>query len=120
MHPGDGAAGLEPARTLGAVDPLPVLVALAVMLLVACAPAGEAPTEDATTVASPAGSPTPASPEAATAARSLHLIGCDPVDPEVEIVCEAYDLVRRHYVDRVPDQDLARAAARGRDRSIST
>jgi carboxyl-terminal processing protease len=85
----------------------------AVMLLVACAPAGEAPTEDATTVASPAGSPTPASPEAATAARSLHLIGCDPVDPEVEIVCEAYDLVRRHYVDRVPDQDLARAAARG-------
>ena len=65
----------------------------AVMLLVACAPAGEAPTEDATTVASPAGSPTPASPEAATAARSLHLIGCDPVDPEVEIVCEAYDLV---------------------------
>jgi carboxyl-terminal processing protease len=45
--------------------------------------------------------------------RSLKLVGCDPVDPDVEIVCEAYDLVRRHYVDQVTDAELAEAAARG-------
>jgi C-terminal peptidase prc len=45
--------------------------------------------------------------------RPMRLVGCDPVDPDVEIVCEAYDLVRRHYVDEVSDEDLARAATRG-------
>ena len=28
-------------------------------------------------------------------------------------MCEAYNLVRRHYVDQVTDEELARAAARG-------
>jgi carboxyl-terminal processing protease len=41
------------------------------------------------------------------------MVGCDPADSEVEIVCEAYDLVRRHYVDDVSDQDLAEAASLG-------
>lgn len=48
-----------------------------------------------------------------TPGRPLRLIGCDPADPEVEIVCETYDLVHRHYVDEVSDADLARAAERG-------
>ena len=43
----------------------------------------------------------------------MRLVGCDAVDAEVEIVCEAYDLVRRHYVDEISDVELARAAARG-------
>jgi carboxyl-terminal processing protease len=41
------------------------------------------------------------------------MVGCDPADSEVEIVCEAYDLVRRHYVDDVSDEDLAEAASLG-------
>jgi carboxyl-terminal processing protease len=43
----------------------------------------------------------------------MRLVGCDAVEAEVEIVCEAYDLVRRHYVDEISDVELARAAARG-------
>ena len=45
--------------------------------------------------------------------RPLRLVGCDPADPEVEIVCETYDLVHRHYVDEVSDEALARAADLG-------
>jgi carboxyl-terminal processing protease len=41
------------------------------------------------------------------------MVGCDPADSEVEIVCEAYDLVRRHYVDDISDEDLAEAASLG-------
>jgi carboxyl-terminal processing protease len=41
------------------------------------------------------------------------MVGCDPADSDVEIVCEAYDLVRRHYVDDISDQDLAEAASLG-------
>ncbi|HVR80404.1 MAG TPA: S41 family peptidase [Acidimicrobiia bacterium] len=47
------------------------------------------------------------------ASRTVRMVGCDPADSEVEIVCEAYDLVRRHYVDDVSDQDLAEAASLG-------
>jgi len=45
--------------------------------------------------------------------RPLHLVGCDPADPDVEIVCEAYELINRHYVDEISDQTLADAALRG-------
>ena len=31
----------------------------------------------------------------------------------MEIVCQAYDLIQRNYVDQVSDTDLAEAAARG-------
>ena len=87
-------------------------VTAAIALLTACTPA--------TDTASSAGPSSPVTTEAAIAgsttvpeARQLQLVGCDPVDPDVEIVCEAYDLVRRHYVDEVSDEELARAAARG-------
>ncbi len=65
------------------------------------------------------GSPAPIDPRSAStstapeAERPLRLVGCDPADPDVEIVCEAYDLIQRHYVDPVSDQELAAAAARG-------
>lgn len=96
--------------------------ALAVVaLLAACTPAGETTSPEqarppvATTEAVLDEPGTAADSGTAPAERPLHLIGCDPVDPEVEIVCEAYDLVRRHYVDQVSDEELARAAARGLD-----
>jgi carboxyl-terminal processing protease len=47
------------------------------------------------------------------AGRSLRMVGCDPAEEEVEIVCEAYQLVRQHYVDQISDTDLAAAASRG-------
>jgi len=43
----------------------------------------------------------------------MRLVGCEAVDPDAEIVCEAYDLVRRHYVDEISDEDLALAATLG-------
>jgi len=63
-------------------------------------------------------SPTTSAPETPSTtveggSRTVRMVGCDPADSEVEIVCEAYDLVRRHYVDDVSDQDLAEAASLG-------
>jgi len=79
-------------------------------LLAACRPAEEAVPTTSGPVTTEAGAP------ASTAAgenRPLRLVGCDPADPEVEIVCETYDLVHRHYVDEVSDEALARAADLG-------
>lgn len=45
--------------------------------------------------------------------RPVRLVGCDPAEEEVEIVCEAYDLIRRNYVDPVGDDALAEAAESG-------
>ena len=45
--------------------------------------------------------------------RAVRVVGCDPADSDVEIVCETYDLVRRHYVDDITDEDLAEAASLG-------
>jgi carboxyl-terminal processing protease len=45
--------------------------------------------------------------------REVRVVGCDPVDPDVEIVCEAFDLIRRNYVDQISDEALAEAAADG-------
>ncbi len=45
--------------------------------------------------------------------RSLETVTCDQATEDVEIVCEAYELVRRHYVDDPADADLAGAAALG-------
>ena len=90
---------------------IPALVAVA-LLLASC---------DAADTAQPEG--TTATPQSQTTGEStatiaqderpMRLVGCDAVDPEVEIVCEAYDLVRRHYVDEISDEDLARAATQG-------
>lgn len=76
---------------------------------------------DAVDLAGPDETSTPATTEQATAPtgtaeggqRPMRLVGCDPVDSDVEIVCEAYDLVRRHYVDEISDVELARAATLG-------
>jgi len=45
--------------------------------------------------------------------RDLEIVNCDQATEDVEIVCEAYELVRRHYVDDPADADLAGAAALG-------
>ncbi len=45
--------------------------------------------------------------------RALEISGCDDPAQEVEIVCQAYELIGRNYVDPVSDADLASAASRG-------
>jgi carboxyl-terminal processing protease len=80
-------------------------------LLAACSTVRETTPTDLTSA--PATTVAVAEPGTTPEVRSLKLVGCEPVDPEVEIVCEAYDLVRRHYVDQVTDAELADAAARG-------
>ncbi|MGH8916682.1 MAG: S41 family peptidase [Acidimicrobiia bacterium] len=57
--------------------------------------------------------PTSESTLAEGAERPVRLVGCDPADSDVEIVCQAYDLIRRHYVDDISDAALAEAAAHG-------
>jgi carboxyl-terminal processing protease len=98
-------------RLMGRLRLIPPLLAVA-LLLASC---------DTTDTAQPEG--TTATPRSETTVEStattaqderpMRLVGCDAVDPDVEIVCEAYDLVRRHYVDEISDEDLARAATRG-------
>jgi carboxyl-terminal processing protease len=90
---------------------IPPLVAVA-LVLASCDAADTA--EPEVTTAAPQ-SPTTIESTATTALdeRPMRLVGCDAVDPDVEIVCEAYDLVRRHYVDEISDEDLARAATLG-------
>jgi len=90
---------------------IPPLIAVAVLLASCDAAETAAPVD---TTATP--SSQPALESTATTAqeeRPMRLVGCDAVDPDVEIVCEAYDLVRRHYVDEISDEELARAATRG-------
>lgn len=56
---------------------------------------------------------TPIEPETSVAenGRTTLTVSCADAPDEVAIVCEAYDLVRQHYVDDIPDQVLAEAAA---------
>lgn len=42
--------------------------------------------------------------------RILETVGCAEADEEVSIVCEAYDIIARNYVDEVPDATLAEFA----------
>lgn len=71
--------------------------------LFACTPQSAEPVD--TTVVSPA--------PATSTAPGLEIVGCGQAGSEVAIVCEAYDLIQRHYVDRVSSQELAEAAEQG-------
>jgi carboxyl-terminal processing protease len=85
-------------------------VVVLVTVLSACTPSSQ---PDASTVVSTtitnSGSPDPTD----SAERGLRVVGCDPADSDVEIVCETYDLIRRNYVDEISDEDLAAAASMG-------
>lgn len=96
--------------------PLPVRAAAValVVLVTACEPSLLTPT----TIPAPSESTVPTATEAPGTStvddgRPLRIVGCDPAVAEVEIVCETYQLVRRHYVDPVSDADLANAAGQG-------
>jgi carboxyl-terminal processing protease len=85
------------------------LVALALVVTIAACTgvAGKEGTRPASTSSTtPSASPEPPR-------RDLETVTCDQTTEDVEIVCEAYELVRRHYVDDPADADLASAAALG-------
>jgi carboxyl-terminal processing protease len=93
----------------------PLVTSLA-LLAAACAggqTAGStaADASTSTTVASTGSTDRPGTTTASP--RELELVDCDDADEEVEIVCEAYDLIKTHYVDQIDDATLAEAAAAG-------
>lgn len=88
-----------------------LLLALLVVLA-ACESGEEATPSSAAGTSTTTATEAPAT-SAADEERPVRVVGCDPVDPEVEIVCETYDLIRRHYVDPISDAELAEAAAQG-------
>lgn len=78
----------------------------------ACVP----PTADVTTPESTSttqGTTAPGTTTRSGGPREVSRVDCSSAPDEVEIVCEAYDLIKTHYVDPVPDQTLASAAIEG-------
>jgi carboxyl-terminal processing protease len=92
------------------------LVALAV-LASACSLLAETPTtrNGETSTSPPTTSTTEAEPGPGTypTQHQLDLVSCDNPPEETAIVCEAYDLIKTHYVDVVDDAKLADAASLG-------
>jgi carboxyl-terminal processing protease len=86
-------------------------VALFALLLTACTGAGSSTSTagESTTATSPA--PIVTSSSVAANGRILETVGCADADDDVSIVCEAYDIIARNYVDEVPDTMLAEFAA---------
>ena len=84
-------------------------IAALLLLIGACTAAAETTDTSATTMASPVTSAT----NPAVTGRDLETVSCDQEIEDVEIVCEAYELIRRHYVDDLTDANLAEAASLG-------
>jgi len=64
----------------------------------------------------PAPTPAPSAPSSTNSEatdRDVETVSCDQTMEDVEIVCEVYDLIRRHYVDDLSDANLADAASLG-------
>ncbi len=74
------------------------------LVLVACQPTTVDRT--ATTIAPT----TTAQTDGTLPSRTVNQVDCDSAPSDVEIVCEAYQLIQIHYVDDVSDEDLASAA----------
>lgn len=55
----------------------------------------------------------PSRPTTTTGDRGLEVVECENAPEEIEIVCEAYDLIKEQYVDDIDDETLAAAAAEG-------
>ncbi|MEX1125704.1 MAG: S41 family peptidase [Acidimicrobiia bacterium] len=81
-----------------------------VLAIGACTTSGQTADTQPATTGVPAGA---ASTNPGTTGRNLETVGCDQAIEDVEIVCEVYDLIRRHYVDDLSDADLADAAGLG-------
>jgi carboxyl-terminal processing protease len=77
---------------------------------------GACTTSGQTAAPQPVTSDTPANPSSTNSGdndRNLDTVTCEQAIEDVEIVCEVYELIRRHYVDDLSDADLADAAMLG-------
>ena len=85
---------------------LTTVVSLGIVLAACQAPGVDTTTEPAaattTTLAS--------SGTTSVAGRSVEMFTCNDAPDDVAIVCEAYELIQRHYVDDVDDATLANGA----------
>jgi hypothetical protein len=84
-------------------------VVLFALVITACTGDGSATstTGEATTTST---APIDTSSSVAENGRILETVGCADADAEVSIVCEAYDIIERSYVDEVADATLAEFA----------
>ena len=90
-----------------------ISVALALVVLLASCNEGEGDGAETPDTTGTSQAVTETTEPAEAVGRPLRVVGCEPAHPDVEIVCESIDLVRRHYVDEITDDTLARAAIQG-------
>ena len=76
------------------------------LVLVAC----QTPPVTSGTTAAPAITTPSDDTSDAPSVKTVDEVACDSAPEEVEIVCEAYQLIQIHYVDDISDEDLASAA----------
>jgi len=76
----------------------------------ACTTSGQTAATQPVTIDTPAD---PSSTNSGANDRNLDTVTCDQAIEDVEIVCEVYELIRRHYVDDLSDANLADAAMLG-------
>lgn len=88
-------------------------LAVLALVLTACVGSTSGPTSTTTGTSTPptTGSTAVVGPNGED--RPLETVGCDSAPLEVAIVCEAYDLIRLHYVDEVDVAAMASAATEG-------
>ena len=81
-----------------------------VLAIGACTTSGQTAAPQPVTIDTPAD---PSSTNSGANDRNLDTVTCDQAIEDVEIVCEVYELIRRHYVDDLSDANLADAAMLG-------
>jgi carboxyl-terminal processing protease len=85
-------------------------LAAVILATAACTESGQAPD----TLPVPTSAPVaPSATAPATTVRDVETVSCEQAIEDVEIVCEVYELIRRHYVDDLSDANLADAASLG-------
>lgn len=88
-----------------------LLIAL-ILVTVACSDSSESTTTAATADSTTTEAVQPSSTVAENG-RTIQTVGCAEAPEQVAIVCEAYDLISRNYVDEISDLELAEAALAG-------
>jgi carboxyl-terminal processing protease len=90
--------------------PRAAFLVVVILAMAGCTESGQTPD----TLPFPSSAPAaPTSTAPATTDRIVETVSCEQAIEDVEIVCEVYELIRRHYVDDLSDANLADAATLG-------
>ena len=81
------------------------------LLLTACTSGGSATSAAAEATTTTSAAPIATSSSVAANGRIIQTVGCADAEEDVSIVCEAYDIIAKNYVDEVSDTILAEFAA---------